>query len=323
LPQDEIKRAVDAGYKYIFGCNDPQKAALCCKDNRCVIWKALNKSSYVTTEEALIKHYDYINADSTSFMDINSVFRGIPILVRPGQVVTAFAESGIGKTLIIMQLMLRHPGLDCFFLSLEQGRDEIIQRFYTMLKLNPNIQQDRILCRQAISHIYIEEEDIPLHEIELRIKAVETLRGKAFDVVAIDYMQLVEVEGRKEETSKLQYYAKFIKNLAKRTNKRVLQVSQIVKQMAEHGNTELIPADCRGGASIINMSDYMISAWRDHRKRKGLVDNIISISLCKNRHGSFNEIVSYQWSANSLVFGDQIVKESDVSRLVRGSNVHG
>jgi len=321
LDDEELKHAVDGGYRYSYGCNDSIKLQHCCKDNRCLLWKSTQSTSFKTTEEQLAEYNDYMMVDPSNHLYLGKAFRGLDLHVREAQIVTLFAESGIGKTLALIRIIL-NTTRPVYLWSIEQPRTEIIGRMYQMLRLNPSNAQDRLLLKKRIEHIYIEEEAFTLNELPERIKAIERLQGRVFDVIGIDFVQYVTAndnDGKyiRDETSMIVFYSKFVKAYLKKTKKKLLQVSQIVKLATGDGNVMLIQSDVKGGTPIINGSDYMISFWRDHKRRKGLRDDVFTLFVCKGRHGYEDVKISYKWLPDILEFGDTIHPEDYVNELSR------
>jgi replicative DNA helicase len=102
--------------------------------------------------------------------------------------------------------------------------------------------------------------------------------------VVIDYLQLIPVKGS-VATERAIAVTKAIKELAKELRVAPFLLSQVPKELAGDGNEPLPMQAPKDSGEITNLADKQINCWRPNRARFGVVDNIFTIQMAKDRHG--------------------------------------
>ena len=189
-------------------------------------------------EEVYSKGSDITGLD-TGFIDLNKKLGGfhksdlILIAARPGMGKTAFALN------LVANAAIRSKSSVAVF-SLEMSKEQLVQR---LLSSQSNVALDNInkgkiaddewkkltdaMTVLSSSHIFID--DTPGIKVsEIRSKCRKLKMEKGLDMIMIDYLQLMEADGRadnrQQEVSKI---SRSLKILAKEMNCPVIALSQL------------------------------------------------------------------------------------------------
>ncbi len=236
-----------------------------------------------------------------------------------------------------MRAMLEFNQINWVFFSGEQSEEEITGRFMKMLGLVISDTRDIEIYKSKTAHIFIEDGDIAVQDYPIVVKALEAREnerrgtGTSFKIrgIGVDYLQNLSVYQKNQdlrsngnkmfitgETERLVEAAKVIKKDSRANKYCVFMISQIKLQMSEDGNTPLKKSDTKGSAAIINMSDGMVGFHRPHKSRAGLVDDVVTLNLSKNRHGMADITIDYKWKPNRLLISGEI-HMGEISHLPR------
>lgn len=254
-------------------------------------------------EEVYSKGSDITGLD-TGFIDLNKKLGGfhksdlILIAARPGMGKTAFALN------LVANAAIRSKSSVAVF-SLEMSKEQLVQRLLSSqsnVALN-NISKGKIADDEwkkltdamtvlSSSDIFID--DTPGIKVsEIRSKCRKLKIEKGLDMIMIDYLQLMEADGRadnrQQEVSKI---SRSLKILAKEMNCPVIALSQLSRN-TESGKDHMPKlSDLRDSGAIEQDADIVMFIYRDeyYTKMETKKKDLAEIIIAKNRHGEISNI---------------------------------
>lgn len=254
-------------------------------------------------EEVYSKGSDITGLD-TGFIDLNKKLGGfhksdlILIAARPGMGKTAFALN------LVANAAIRSKSSVAVF-SLEMSKEQLVQRLLSSqsnVALN-SISKGKIADDEwkkltdamtvlSSSDIFID--DTPGIKVsEIRSKCRKLKMEKGLDMIMIDYLQLMEADGRadnrQQEVSKI---SRSLKILAKEMNCPVIALSQLSRN-TESGKDHMPKlSDLRDSGAIEQDADIVMFIYRDeyYTKMETKKKDLAEIIIAKNRHGEISNI---------------------------------
>jgi replicative DNA helicase len=248
---------------------------------------------------------------------------------RPSMVVIG-ARPSAGKTALALALCLQAARQDIpvLFVSLETTARRIAERLTAMLcgysvrsssAASPDEQAHRL--RVAADKItgaafYVVDQVHSRSLRELLATCRSLCRRHKIGLIAVDYLQLVSVDGRVENrTQEVTKISAALKDLAIRTNAVVLALSQL-----HRGPVGVAPGlgSLRESGAIEQDADMVILLHREeldetNEERTGAKDRRVAFMLAKNKDGpTFTEAVKF--NAPTMLFYPNVGTETEPTR---------
>jgi len=236
--------------------------------------------------------------------------------IAPGEVLTLIAKSGVGKS-AVLQNILRHIALSqdatTLFCSLEQPLAQVFER-YAQMALdragediekdwdNPE-QRDRIAAAvlKDLTHdrtLTCGIGGLKMHQLDQALDAAETKVGRPMNVLAIDYLGLLDASDLdKNLYGQISRAAREIKNLAKRRDIAVICLCQVSRANGEDGSKPLNIYSARESGAIEESADFLLGLYRPDLHGE---DQTIAVQILKNRKGQSGVEFSYTFDKKSL-----------------------
>ena len=213
---------------------------------------------------------------------IYSGFHGLDELLgglQRSDLIILAGRPSMGKTSLALNIA-RNAALEqgaCVALfSLEMSRESLVQRLlaseaevnskHMRLGLNTEEEERAIMEAQgklSSTAIYIDDSPM-LRVVEMRSKARRLHYERPLDLIILDYLQLLQSEGRVENrVQELSGITRALKALARELNVPLIAVSQLSR--AVEGRTSHVPqlSDLRESGSIEQDADIVIFIYRD------------------------------------------------------------
>ena len=225
--------------------------------------------------ESLYTNKSEVTGITTGFADLNKKING---LQRTDLILVA-ARPAMGKTAFSLNLVqnaaLKGDASVAVF-SLEMSKEQLVQR---MLSAQSNVELSkiktgtlgesdwpRIIDAMAVlseSNIFID--DTPGIKIsEIRSKCRRLKIEKGLDLILIDYLQLMEGEGKNENRQQeIAKISRSLKILAKELNCPVVALSQLSRSPELRKDHRPILSDLRESGSIEQDADIVMFLYRD------------------------------------------------------------
>jgi len=265
----------------------------------------------------------------TGFTGVDELLGG---LQRSDLVILASRPS-LGKTSLALNIA-RNAAVNqkaCVALfSLEMSREPVVQRLlagesgvdFRHVRLGRFSESDEVRIMEAsgsLSEAPLYVDDSPqLRTVDIRSKARRLHFERNIDLIIIDYLQLIQGDGRKEtRVQELSYITRSLKMLARELNVPVLAVSQLSRAVEWRASHIPQLADLRESGTIEQDADVVLFIYRDDMyytaeqwnkehdiEREPYPRGIADIIVAKHRNGPLGQV--------KLRFVNRIVKFDNV-----------
>ena len=268
--------------------------------------------------EKLCTDKSEVTGITTGFADLNKKING---LQRTDLILFA-ARPAMGKTAFSLNLVqnaaLKGDASVAVF-SLEMSKEQLVQR---MLSAQSNVELSKIKTGNlgesdwpriidgmaVLSEANIFIDDTPGIKIsEIRSKCRRLKIEKGLDLILIDYLQLMEGEGKNENRQQeIAKISRSLKILAKELDCPVVALSQLSRSPELRKDHRPILSDLRESGSIEQDADIVMFLYRDeYYHDDSEKKNIGEVIIAKNRHGETGN-VELVWFGQVQKFADKI-----------------
>ena len=188
-------------------------------------------------------------------------------------------RPSMGKTSLALNIA-RNAAVDqgaCVALfSLEMFRESLVQRLlsseasvnsrHIRLGLNTEEEEQRIMeatGKLSEAPIYIDDSPM-LRVVEMRSKARRLYYERGIDLIIVDYLQLMQGDGRNENrVQEIGYISRSLKALARELKVPVIAISQLSRAVEWRASHIPQLSDLRESGSIEQDADLVIFVYRD------------------------------------------------------------
>ncbi len=276
-------------------------------------------------KSALLDLYAMLDERSKSESDIPGISTGFHELDRQltglnkSDLILVAARPGMGKTAFALNLALngaKASNKDVVVFQLEMSRDQLASRFLSSEALidsqklkTGNLDQDDWMkiarASNTLSKLRIYVDDNPAITVA-EIKAKCRRLGDGLGMVVIDYIQLMQSGGRRNE-NRVQEVAEIsrgLKIMAKELNVPVVCLSQLSRAAENRADKRPMLSDLRESGAIEQDADIVMFIYRDDYYDAESEDkNVAEIIIAKNRHGSTGT-TNLQWVGQYTTFSN-------------------
>ena len=240
------------------------------------------------------------------------------ISLEPGDVTIIGARPSVGKSALALQIAknVSERGLKVGYFNLEMMDGQIYERLIASMS---GIPLERI--RKAKNFLGDEKEKYFKADEEFRkLNLIVSTGGKTdldirlesrhqkFDLIIIDYLQLIQFHGRSENRrTEVGAVSRSLKNLATELDIPIIILSQLTRKTEFTADKEPTMADLRETGDIEQDASIIILMWNlsdDIRKYKGL-------KVDKNRQGNLVSVPLY-FNGDNMSFS---VIDSDIEKI--------
>ncbi len=315
---DDLDQVVGDAEKLIFDVTNKRVSS-----NFAVI-NDLLKVSFKNLEE-LAERKEHITGVHTGFKDLDKLLAGL----HPGDLCILAARPSVGKTALALNMGVnaaRH-GASVAVFSLEMGADQLVQRVLCS-EARINLQDVRTgyvkdsdwytihTAMGKLAQLDFWVDDTPsISILEVRAKARRQLRDKPKGFIIVDYLQLMQPQGRRSENrqTEIAEISRGLKILAKELKVPILALSQLSRAVEQRAGKRPQLSDLRESGAIEQDADVVMFIDRntdpfaddqEGRPQKGVAELIVA----KHRNGPTGQI--------QLVFNDRFTKFIDYTSQV-------
>ena len=271
---------------------------------------------YIDKLDQLHEHRGSIVGVASGFSDLDKLTGGL----QKSDLVILAARPSVGKT--AMSLSLAHNaslryGHGVAVFSLEMSKEQLVAR---LLSMDAQVDQQRLrtgyidddewerisesVGRLSEANIYIDDTPgIPL--VEMRSKARRLMMEHGFDLLIVDYLQLMQGsgggrQGHENRVQEISEISRGLKGLARELNVPVLALSQLSRAVESRTDKKPQLSDLRESGSIEQDADVVMFIYRDEvynpdTDRKNIADIIVA----KHRNGPVGQISLYFQAAQT------------------------
>ncbi|MFM1885304.1 MAG: hypothetical protein RL026_461 [Pseudomonadota bacterium] len=243
---------------------------------------------------------DKLRGLATGFESFDRLTGGL----RGGDLVIVAGRPSMGKTTLAIN-MAENAAIDpntrgsVLIFSMEMPSEQLMSRMLSSIGGVPlqNIRSGRINDEEWVritsataqlsdARIFIDETP-GLNPTELRARARRVKRESGLDLVVVDYLQLMQVPGNKENrATEISEISRGLKALAKELNVPVIALSQLNRSVEQRENKRPVMSDLRESGAIEQDADMILFIYREevydkNTPRRGQAD----IDLVKHRNG--------------------------------------
>lgn len=242
----------------------------------------------------------------TGFVDLDKI-----LSVRPGDLALIAARPSQGKTSLLLSIARNAAirGQRVAIFSLEMTNAEVTDRLWGMQAEIPpkDIMDGRVgesqtaelmMAFEAINDWKIFLDDTPAITPTQLLAKCKVLRARfGLDLIIVDYVQLLEVDGRRENrTQEMSYISRNLKAAALDLNLPILAASQLSRAVEARAGRRPILSDLRESGTLEQDADAVVFISRDEYNIKAPAEIIVA----KQRNGPTGKL--------ELVFRQEITR---------------
>jgi replicative DNA helicase len=258
--------------------------------------------------EELYERQEHLTGVTTGWPDLDRVLAGL----HRGDLIILAARPSVGKTAFALNLAVNaaKEGVAVGVFSLEMSSDQLVMRILSSEsrvdgqklrtgRLSDTDWKPLMDAMGRLDQCDLHVDDTPaLSIMELRAKARRMFRGKKEGLIIVDYLQLMQPQGRRSENRQVEIaeISRGLKILAKELGLPVLALSQLSRAVEQRADKRPMLSDLRESGAIEQDADVVMFIHRDTYKREeGFEDDhgggrptpkgVAEIIIAKHRNG--------------------------------------
>lgn len=276
-----------------------------------------NKAGFIDITEVLNQAYQSLEARMNATGDITGIPTGYHDLDRmtsglhPDELIILAARPSVGKTAFVLNIAKNvaiKANETVAIFSLEMSAESLVNRMLcaegsidASNMRNGHLTQEELrsyfVASGTLSKSPIYIDDTPgIRVSEIRAKCRRLKQEKQnLGLIVIDYLQLIEGNGRESRQQEVSEISRNLKKLAKELSCPVIALSQLSRGVEQRQDKRPVMSDIRESGSIEQDADIVAFLYRDDYYRaspdeNGQVEeqesnNIIEVIIEKNRSG--------------------------------------
>ena len=235
---------------------------------------------------------------TTGFIDIDMKLSGL----QKSDLVLLAARPSMGKTALGINIVTNSAlkaGAKVAVFSLEMSKEQLVQR---MIAATAHVDLQKIISGRldeeewlniinsmgplSAAQVYIDDTaGISLMEMKAKCRRLKIEQG--LDLVVIDYLQLMQMEGRQESRQQeISSISRGLKALAKEMDCPVIALSQLSRAPELRADHRPILSDLRESGAIEQDADVVMFLYRDdYYNEDSDQKNIGELIIAKHRNG--------------------------------------
>jgi replicative DNA helicase len=227
-----------------------------------------------------------------------------------GDLVIVAARPSMGKTSFALSMAAMLAGclesekrVGVLMFSMEMGTTQIGMRWLSLLENVPlqNMRKSQITQAEwdRLNRAAIDSPNTPFYMEESSSLTIEQLAAKArrlmkehpFNILVIDYLQLIETDPNKSRTEGVSAVSRALKQLAKELQIPVMALSQLNRTLEQRQDKRPIMSDLRESGAIEQDADVILFVYRDEVYNANSIDKgIAEIIIGKQRNGGLGTV---------------------------------
>ncbi|EJO20931.1 replicative DNA helicase [Selenomonas sp. FOBRC6] len=239
---------------------------------------------------------------STGLASLDSVTRGL----QKSDLIIVAARPAMGKTAFVLNLAthVALQGGTVAFFSLEMPREQLMHRIFcaegqidaTHLARGELDEEEwsrlvKVADRMIKTNLYFDDtSSTTVMDIRTRARRLKAERG--LDLIAIDYLQLIQAPGRAENrTLAVAEMTRSLKVLARELSVPIIVLSQLSRATEGRSDKRPMLSDLRESGSIEQDADIVMFLYReDYYNQDTENANITELSIAKHRNGATDTV---------------------------------
>ncbi|MDE2305940.1 MAG: replicative DNA helicase [Gammaproteobacteria bacterium] len=259
---------------------------------------------------AVVDRIDELYNSEGKMTGISSGFKALDEMtsgLQPGDLIVVAGRPSMGKTTLAVNIAENAAlGSDksAAIFSMEMSAESLTLRMISSLgRINQaNLRSGRLheddwpridsaMTQLSNARIFVDETPA-LTPTEVRARARRLKRERGLDLIVVDYLQLMQVAGTKENrATEISEISRSLKALAKELKVPVIALSQLNRGVEQRVEKKPVMSDLRESGAIEQDADVILLIYREevyepNTTRKGIADIIIA----KQRNGPTGEV---------------------------------
>ena len=235
----------------------------------------------------------------------------------PGHLVVIGGRPKMGKSQLALSLMAnisRNHG-PTLFCSAEMGRDALARR---ILSSSTDIKTDDPRAfSEGTARVFSEWQGVPMY-FDYKARSFQAVsssirfahRKHGIRAAAIDYLQLLEMDGARTEEEEIGRASKGFKNLAESLGIPILLLVQVNRRCEERADKRPVMSDIRGSGRVEQDADAVIFVYREsYYNERFARPSQVELLIRANRHGPAGTGIAF-WRPGGGWFRDPTPWES-------------
>ncbi len=271
------------------------------------------RSGFVAVRDILPQAIDRLDTLHQNPGEIRGVPTGFTLLdkktagLQPGDLVVIAGRPSMGKSTLavnIAESAAIAKGVPAAIFTMEMSSEQLTLRMISSLgrvsashlRTGNFTDEDWSRIQGAMAQlsgapIYLDESPA-LTPTELRARARRLKRERGLGLVIVDYLQLMQVPGTKENrATEISEISRGLKALAKELQVPVIAISQLNRAVEQRTDKKPVMSDLRESGAIEQDADLILLIYREevydqNTTRRGVADIIIA----KQRNGPIGEV---------------------------------
>lgn len=232
------------------------------------------------------------------------------------------ARPAMGKTAFVLNIAQNtaiKSGASVLIFSLEMSKAQLGQR---LLAMESRVEMQKIktgnlerndweriqMALDSLSKSNIHIDDKPgINILEMKNKCRRLKSEKGLDLIIIDYLQLMNSEGRSDSRQQeISNLSRHLKLLAREMDCPVIVLSQLSRAAEQRQDHRPILSDLRESGAIEQDADMVMFLYRDdyYNKDNSEKPGVCEVNLAKHRSGP-TETFDLTWVARYTKFSDK------------------
>lgn len=225
-----------------------------------------------TSLEGQVEPIPYVQSNFTGLDELLGGFQRSDLIIAAGR-------PSMGKTSLTLNIARNaavQQGACVAIFSLEMSRESLVLRLLSSesgvnlsrvrFGLHSEADERKIMDATGIlaeAPIFIDDSP-QLRIVEIRSKVRQLYHERGVDLVIIDYLQLIQGEGKRENrVQEISYITRYLKGLARELNVPVIAASQLSRAVEWRTSHRPQLSDLRESGSIEQDADIVLFIYRD------------------------------------------------------------
>ena len=303
---DDVKNIIDSAESKILEISNRKKTADFTPINEIVL------DSFKSIE-ALMGNKNGLTGLPTGFEDLDNLTSGlhgsdfIILAARPSMGKTAFALNVVQNVAIRAAKKVGGAPKTVAFFSLEMSKEQLVQR---MLCAEANIDSQRLRIGElrdedwamlintadtlSSANIYIDD-TAGITAMDMRSRARRLKAEHGLDLIVVDYLQLMQGSGKKNNNGDRQQevseISRSLKALARELDVPVIALSQLSRSVEARQVKRPMLSDLRESGSLEQDADIVAFLYReDYYNPETENKNITELIIAKHRNGPVDTV---------------------------------